>query len=191
MIEKTLAKRYATALLTETERVDAVEETEAQLLALKEAYRKDPNLRTALDHPKIPRPKKSAMMRTIFAEHASPPLTAFLQVLVRKNRTNLIPEIADMYDRLADRTRGVVRVEVRSFTALTDAQRAALESRLVAWLGGKKIELRAVEDRTLLGGLTVRIGDSVVDGSVAHRLKTLRERLLESERLNVTLGGTA
>ena len=189
MIEKTLAKRYAGALLDETERSNAVEATEAQLLALKEAYHRDENFRTALNHPKIPRSKKAAMLRLIFEGKSDPAVVNFLELLVNKNRTTLIPDIADMYDRLADRTRGVVRVEVRSHLALTDAQRRTLKSKLSAWLGGKKVDIQAVEDRTLLGGMSMRIGDTVIDGSVAGRLKNLREQLLESERLKVTVGG--
>lgn len=191
MIEKTLAKRYASALLTQTERTGGVEETEALLLALKKAYESDPSLRAALDHPKIPRARKAELLRKLFEGTAVPALQEFLSLLVRKNRTNLIPDVAEMFDRLADRSRGVVRVEVRSFLPLSPQQRSALESRLTARLAGRKIDLRAVEDRALLGGLSVRIGDTVIDGSVAARLKELREQLLESERLKVRLGGAS
>lgn len=191
MIEMTLAKRYASALLDETERSHAVEETEAQLLALKEVYDRDENFRTALDHPKFSRARKSALLKRIFEKKADPAVVQFLLLLVRKNRTNLIPKIAEMYDRLADRTRGVVRVDVCSYLPLTAAQRRTLEARLVSWLGGKKVEIRATDDRRLLGGMTVRIGDSVIDGSVANRLKDLREQLLESEQLKVKVGGAA
>jgi F-type H+-transporting ATPase subunit delta len=189
VIERTLARRYAVALLEQAERAHVVEEMEAQLLALKAAYEKDPALRTALHHPKIPRAQKHRMLAAVFAERAHGSLTAFLSLLVRKHRLNLIPQIADLFDRLADRSRGVVRVEVAAYAPLTEPQQSNLSARLSRLLGGKKIDLRIATDRRILGGLRVRIGDTVYDGSVAGRLKALRESMEAQERLAVRFGG--
>lgn len=191
MIEKTLAKRYALALLMQTEKGGGVPETEELLQSLKQAYERDPLLRMALQHPKIPRARKAALMEKVFGGRSAAPVVPFLKQLLRKNRTGLIPDIADMFDRLADRSRGVVKVEVRSALPLTPPQRSALQARLAARYPGRAVEMTETEDRALLGGLTVRVGDTLIDGSVAGHLKELREQLLESERLKVKLGGSA
>ena len=177
MIERTLARRYATALLDTAEKAHVVEEIEAQLLALKEAYEKDASFRMAMHHPKIPRSKKTEALRAVFAKDSPASLMAFLTLLVRKNRINLIPDIADVFDRLADRSRGVVRVEVSAWRDLTEPQRSGLLAKLNTILGGRKVDLTVTVNPRLLGGLAVRIGDTVYDGTVSGRLKALRESL--------------
>lgn len=180
MIEKTLAKRYATALLAAVNKEGSVEETETTLLALRDAYRGQPKFRSLLSSPKVPRAAKKALLRKLLAG-ATPSVREFSDLLVDKNRVALIPEIADMFDRLADAFKGVVRVQVRSAFPLSDPQKNRLKADLDR-LTGKSCDIEAVVERSLKGGLQVRMGDSVVDGTVAHRLKGLREKLQELQK---------
>lgn len=181
MIERTLAKRYAAALLRVTDAEGSTEEAEANLLALKAAYEKDKAFRAVLSQPRIPRVKKKLFLRKPFEGRAKKSFLDFLELLVDKNRTDILPEVAEMFDRLADVSKGIVRVQVRSWRPLSDAHRTGLRGRLER-LTGKKIEIEAQADPALKGGMLVRIGDTVIDGSVAHRLKQLGERLKEMER---------
>ena len=86
-----------------------------------------------------------------------------------------------MYDKLADAYKGVVRVQVRSAWPLADGEKARLKGDLDR-ITGKNCTIESSVDRALVGGLQVRIGDSVVDGTVAHRLKALKERLQELQK---------
>lgn len=181
MIEKTIAKRYADALLGRCEADHVVEPVEVQILEAADLWRKSRDLRQALTHPSIPTAKKCAMVRTVFASWANPLLVQFIELLVRRRRIDILPDAAEAFDRLADRSRGVVKVHVRSFRPLSDAHRAGLEAKLASKLQ-RKIHMTQEVDAALLGGLTVRIGDTVVDGSVSGRLRRLRETLLERER---------
>ncbi len=180
MIEKTLAKRYATALLAATNKNGTVEETESNLLALGEAFRRDAAFRGALASPKVPKARKRELLRKPFPG-ASESLLGFLDLLVDRRRTNLLPDIADMYDRLADAFKGLARVQVTSAWPLGEAQKTRLKSDLDRVLG-RTCVIEASVDRSLKGGLQVRIGDSVVDGTVAYRLKSLREKLSELQK---------
>lgn len=181
MIEKTLAKRYAAALLAVTDREGSTGEAEALLLALKEAFRHQKSFRAVLTHPKVPRKMKKQVLRRAFERIAPPSFLHFLELLVDKNRVEIIPEIADMFDRLADLSKGIVRVKVKSWRPLSDGHRKGLSDRL-ARLTGRTVEVDAETDPALMGGMLVLVGDTVIDGSVAHRLKVLGERLKELER---------
>lgn len=181
MIELTLAKRYAAALLKVTDAEGSTEEAEALLLALREAYRGQKPFRDLLRSPKIPRAMKKRVLRKAFEGRAKASFLDFLELLVDRNRTSILPEISEVFDRLADASAGVVRVKVRSWRPLTDAQRATLVAKLSGMIG-KKIEIEAETDAALRGGMLVRIGDAVIDGTVARRLKVLSERFLELER---------
>lgn len=181
MIEKTLAKRYAAALLTVADMKGTVEETEANLLALRDAYHKDARMRAVLHQPKLSRSQRKRILRLPFENRAHRTFLEFLDLLVDKNRVALIPEIADMFDRLADASQGVVRVGVKSFLPLSDSEQSTLRQKLVK-ITGKKVHLDLETDATLKGGMLIRIGDTVVDGTVARRLKALAERLTELQR---------
>lgn len=181
MIEKTLAKRYAAALLRVTDQEGTTAEVEQLLLALKEAYLSDKAFRSILAQPRVPKSLKRTLLRKAFEGRAKPSFLDFLTLLVDKNRTNILPDIADMFDRLADASKGVVRIKVRSWRPLSAPHQTSLQTKLER-LTGKKIDIDAQTDPALKGGMTVMVGDTVIDGSVAHRLKELSERFRELQR---------
>ena len=181
MIEKTLAKRYAAALLKVTDAEGSTEETESLLLALKDAYTSQKDFRAVLSQPRVPRAMKKRLLVKIFEGKAKKSFTDFLQFLVDKNRQDIIPEIADMFDRLADASKGVVKITVKSWRPLSDAHRAGLQSKLEK-LTGKKIAIDAKVDPAVKGGMLVMYGDNVIDGTVDHRLKEIGERFRELQK---------
>ena len=181
MIEKTLAKRYAAALLKVTDAEGSTEETESLLLALKDAYLSQKEFRAVLSQPRVPRAMKKRLLTKIFEGKAKKSFIDFLQFLVDKNRQDIIPDIADMFDRLADASKGVVKITVKSWKPLSDAQRNTLQSKLER-LTGKKIAIDARVDASVRGGMLVMYGDTVIDGSVAHRLKEIGEKFRELQR---------
>jgi F-type H+-transporting ATPase subunit delta len=181
VIERTLAKRYAAALLRLTDPEGSTEEAESLLLALRSAWESDKGFRGMLLHPQIPRKAKKALLRKALEGRARPSFLDFLDLLVDKNRVNLLPELAEVFDRLADASKGVVRVKVESWKPLDEGRKAALGAAL-SRLTGKKVDVQAEADASLLGGLRVRVGDSVIDASVANRLKVLGEKFQELQR---------
>lgn len=181
MIEKTLAKRYAAALLRMTDPEGTTEETESHLLALRDAYLSDKAFRSLLAQPRVPRKIKKAILRKPFEGRAKPAFLDFLDLLVDKNRQSILPDIAEMFDRLADASKGLVRVKVKSWRPLSAAQQGALQGKLEK-MTAKKILIEAAADPALKGGMLVLVGDTVIDGSVAHRLKELGEKFRELQR---------
>jgi F-type H+-transporting ATPase subunit delta len=182
MIEKTLAKRYAVAMLAVALKEGVVVEIEALLLSLKEAYAKDAEFRKALAQPRIPKPARKKILRKPFEKNAPAGFLELLDLLVDKNRVGLIPDIADSFDQLADEANGVMRVQVDSTFPLSPAHEKTLHDKLKA-ATGKTIEIHVKVDPGLKGGLAVRVGDRIIDGTVLHRLKYLRERLVELSTL--------
>lgn len=177
MIDRTISKRYARALLDLAVQHQAVPQFEAEILNVAALYEAIPELRRTITHPVLSRSKKQEFVRATFGTRLSRYLVEFLCLLVEKNRGEYVPDIAAVFDGLADEYEGVVRADVRSARPLTDAQQAGLLARLTRLVSGRKVELRPALDPALLGGCVVQIGDTVLDGSLAHRLKTLRESL--------------
>ena len=181
MIQRTLAKRYAAALLQVTDPEGTTEQTEELLLALKSAYEAQKPFRDTLATPRVPRKAKKEILRKIFEGRAPQSFIQFLYRLVDKNRLSIIPDVADTYDRLADASHGIVQVNVQSWRPLEEGHKTILSEKL-ARMTGKKVKVETETDPSLMGGMKVRIGDSVIDGSVAQRLKVLTERFAEIER---------
>jgi F-type H+-transporting ATPase subunit delta len=176
VIERTLARRYAAALLRVTGPEGSTDEAEALLQALQDAYEKDPSFRAVLAQPRIPRKMKKALFRRALEGRALPSFLQFLDLLVDKNRLDLFPVLAEAFGQLADESRGLARVQVRSWRPLSEAHRQRLEGQ-IARLTGKRVTVQSETDPRLRGGMLVRLGNTVMDGSVARRLKLAREHL--------------
>jgi len=171
--ERSLAGRYARALFAcaaarkEETAVAADLAACARALAGALPYLRDPRVSAA---------KKKGLLRESLRGAAAPLTADFLEFLIEKKRFALLPAVAEGFDRLGLRARGVVRARVRSARPLSEADRARLRERLEAF-SGAGVELDVRQDPELLGGLTVRLGDWVLDGSLRGGLQSLKEAI--------------
>ena len=181
MIERTIARRYATALLNLADQAKAVEAVETEILQLSGLFGTSAEFRKVLTHPLIPAKAKKEFLRSIVPD-MSKLMSDFMNKLIEKGRASCLPDIAHVFDDLADRYAGVVRMTVETAVPLTDAQHARLAAKLGGLAQGRKVEVEAKVSPELLGGVRLRVRDSVVDGSVAARLKGLKEMLTSTMR---------
>jgi F-type H+-transporting ATPase subunit delta len=175
---RALARRYARALL------DAATHQGAQVpLALRDELRAfaalltgHAELRQALQQPGLgAEPRRRVLAALADRAGASVLLRKLVEVLASRDRTALLPDIAEAYAELANAARGVVMAEAVSAVALPDAQARAL----AVALGGPSgpAELRCRVDPELVGGVLVQVGGQTYDGTVRTHLATLRRRL--------------
>jgi F-type H+-transporting ATPase subunit delta len=101
----------------------------------------------------------------------------FLKLVARKKRAGLLPEIIDEFQILLDEKRGIINVDVTSAVQLSDQQTDELVTRLAAFTG-KKIRARLAVNEQFIGGVAVKIGDTIYDGSISHQLQVLRQTLV-------------
>ncbi|MSQ61938.1 MAG: ATP synthase F1 subunit delta [Dehalococcoidia bacterium] len=101
------------------------------------------------------------------------------RILIAKKRTALADEICGQFQQLYDEERGIVHASVRTAVALSDGERQALVTRL-SDLTGKSVVVETAVDPAIIGGMVVRIGDRLIDGSTRTRLSSLRMRLQEA-----------
>ena len=171
---ETAARRYADAAF-EIGRADGTLETwERDLLTLREALEND-ELRRLVQHPAIPFAEKEMVLRKVATGVAREPLSLAL-LMVRRGRPGAIDAMVDRFLELVRRERGILLAEVRTALPLDEEERSAIAQRLRA-LTGDRIEMNEVVDESLIGGVSVRIGDQLYDASVRSRLERLRARL--------------
>jgi F-type H+-transporting ATPase subunit delta len=135
----------------------------------------DEELRTLVEHPAVPFAAKERVLRRV-AGDVLPEALNLVLLMVRRGRPGGIGRMVEHFGDLLRRHRGVARAEVRTALPLDDAQRTAIVDRLHE-LTGDEIEINEVVDESLIGGITVRIGDRLYDASVRNRLERLRARL--------------
>jgi F-type H+-transporting ATPase subunit delta len=133
-------------------------------------------LRRALVSPDVPRAKKSAVLGALFGEKTTPLVGRFLKLVVSKGREEALADVLAAYQTQRDREQGIQEVSVRAAKPLSGADEAALVKRLES-LTGNNVRLAVKVEPELIGGLVVRVGDTVYDGSVRNQLAALREQM--------------
>jgi F-type H+-transporting ATPase subunit delta len=170
----TAARRYAEAAF-EIARADrSIDDWERDLERLREVVQ-DPELRILVEHPAVPYADKERVLRRV-AGDVRPEAANLVLLMVRRGRPRAIGAMVEHFRALVRRDRGVALAEVRTAIELEAAQRDAVMERLHE-LTGDQIEITEVVDESLIGGITVRIGDQLYDASVRNRLERLRARL--------------
>jgi F-type H+-transporting ATPase subunit delta len=175
-----IARNYAETLATLAERQGpaALEEFGAALDELA-AMLDNPRTRQFLDTPRVRPEQKKEALRQALAGRAPEMFVRFVMVLVDKRRQSLLPEIAQAYRDLVDQRMGRARVDIAISHAPDAALQAEIQRALEAQLGRAVIPTYRV-DPELLGGMVLRLGDEILDGSVRSRASALRRRLMET-----------
>jgi F-type H+-transporting ATPase subunit delta len=175
------ARRYARALLDVAlaRKDDGVR---ADLERLAGLYAAHAELRHVLVHPTLPAAKKRAVVTALWAPgQPSELLLRLLDLLVPRDRVELLPLIAQAYGRLWNAQRGVVEAEAVSARELDEADARGV-SAAASRATGKQVELKRRVDPSLMGGLLLRMEGRIYDGSVRARLRALRTRLAGEDR---------
>jgi F-type H+-transporting ATPase subunit delta len=122
--------------------------------------------------------EKVGILDRTLGDQASPLLLNFLKVVSRHGRLDCLRAIHRQAHELYDRMRGRVRVRVSTATSLPGELAASLAEQLRQLLGGEPI-VEEVVDPGLIGGVVVRVGDTVYDGSIASQLENVRQRMIQ------------
>jgi F-type H+-transporting ATPase subunit delta len=177
MAELAVVRRYARALFGTAQRKDAVDQVEEDLKSVDQVLRQVPLLSRALRAPTIGTARKQELVRRAFATRVGDLSLRFLALVVDRGREDILSDIYAEFQRLANEQRNLLPVQVTSATELSDAERASL-AQAVARRTGKQAVLEVHVDPRLLGGVILRMGDTIIDGSVRTRLNQLKQRLL-------------
>jgi len=176
MSETTISRRYAQALNEQAELARATDRVDADMSLIFEGMKVSRELVGIFESPVVSREKKAEVFRALFSDKIDALTLRFLEVLVEKRREGLFTDIVHAYRELRDQQMGVMGVTARTALPLTGDDEKRLMASLEK-LTGKQIRLETKIDESILGGIVIRVGDTVYDASVVNQLASLRVRL--------------
>jgi len=170
----TIARNYAEALFAAGDKFGGA------LDAVAGAIQADERIAITLDSPRVSKAAKANILERALKDEVPPEFVRFLQAVVRRGRQGLLTEIAQEYQVLLDQKLNRVHAGV----TLAQAPDARTEKQVVERLAkalGREVRAHFRSDPGILGGVVVRVGDRVYDGSVRRRLTALQRRMLTGE----------
>jgi F-type H+-transporting ATPase subunit delta len=179
MNDATISRNYAETLLILAKKDGQQEQWGNLIDMIGVAMREDRTLKTFLESPKIAASQKIEILARALGKRVPPLFLRFLQTVVTKRRQMLIPVIASEYRALIDESEDRVHANVTVARQPAEPEKDALARQLSRVLG-KRVVPHITLNPAILGGLIVKIGDTVMDGSVRRRLATLRSRMMET-----------
>ncbi len=171
----TIARPYAQAAFALAQDANALP-VWSEALRLAAAVVADAKVAAALDSPKLTAGDKESLLLSICGDRISTEQRNFLRVLIEADRITLLPQIRAEFLQLKDGAEGVAKAQIDSAFPLSDAQIAeitgALEKRF-----GRRIDATVNVDPTLIGGVRITVGDTVVDATVQAQLQAMAQQL--------------
>ncbi len=177
MHEESISRNYADTLLALARKANAATEWATLINAVAAAVEEDLTLRRFLAAPQISAAEKNAVLQKAFEGKAPPMFIKFLQKLVTNRRQVLIPQVATEYGNLLDDAEGRVHARVTLAREASAADQETITKELSRALK-KTVVAHISVNPAILGGIVVRVGDTVMDGSVRRRLGALKSRMI-------------
>ncbi|MEM9252925.1 MAG: ATP synthase F1 subunit delta [Planctomycetota bacterium] len=177
-----VAIAYASALVELAEERGQLDEIADECYQLGEMLQNDADFRTLMTSPMIRTEQRRGLLERLFDGKVTDTVYQFLQTLNRKNRIAALREILIAFGGLINDRRGVVQVIATTATDLPNDQADGLAGRLADKLGGKSVQLTRATDPALIGGMSLRVDDTLVDGSVATRLRLMKTHMIDAGR---------
>ena len=177
MINNTLARRYAKALVQIGSEDGLIDRFRDELTAIERVFSTNANLKAVFANPAFTSEQKKEIMKELIVKVDCSGLVGnFLLLLVDKNRVAFLDQIVHTYETLADEQSGIIRPIIKTAFALDAGQVASIQSALEK-KSGKKVIPQVTVDQSLLGVVVTQIGDTAFDSSVKTQLKRIQDIL--------------
>lgn len=179
MSKHIVANRYADALFQLGKEKNSLEQFEQDLRLVKDVFNQQKQLLDFLKHPKVESRNKKDMLKEAFASLSAEVMNTLL-LLVDRHREEFIPDMIDSFFEKANEARGIAEAKVYSVRALNEDEKKALSDVFAKEVGKATLQIENIVDKTLIGGVKLRIGNRIYDGSVSGKLQRIERQLISA-----------
>ena len=151
--------------------------SDLELRVVKEVVQANPEVKAVLHSSKLTIEQKKEIIKNAFAKANSHVLNT-LFILIDRHREGEIIDVVDQFTQAANDEMGIAEAKVYTIRPLTDKERDAISSVFAAKVGKKSLQIENIVDSNLLGGVKIRIGNRIYDGSLIGKLNRLERKLL-------------
>lgn len=176
-----VSKRYAQALFQLAQEHSKVDQFETELKAVREVFQTNPSVYTFLKHPKISIDQKKQVISESF-KSISDELVNTLKLVIERHREDIIPDMIDEFIKTVNDKKGVAEATVYSVRELSDDEQKQISKTFASKVGKQSLNITNIVDPSLLGGIRVRIGNRIFDGSVSGKLNRIERELVSNKR---------
>lgn len=171
-----LIRGYADGLFRVVQAEGELDRIEDELYRFGKLLESEYELRQALADQSVEGSQRVKVLEELIGDKVSPHTLGLLTFIVTQGRARQLPQILEELSDIAAAARDSVVAEVRTAVPLDDVQRAQLAAGL-SKATGKNVEVKILVDPSILGGVVAKIGETVIDGSVRHKLEQLRHQV--------------
>lgn len=176
-MQEYLDSRYANALFEVAEPKNKVDEYISDLKQVDELIKSNDELYQITVHPQISTSRKKEVFASIFGDKIDKELLSFLLILIEKKRITELQGIILEIEKVRLEYNNQVTAVVKTVIPLSDSQKTSLIDKLKAKYK-KSIILQEIIDNSILGGVYVRVGDDVIDGTIKNKLAEMKKLML-------------
>ena len=174
---KLVTKTYADALFQLAVEENKVDELFSEVTALVDILDSNPDLARIMTHPSVDKNERIDTIKNIFSGRVSAELCGLLHQIVVNNRYEEINGILASFIDSVKEYKKIGVAYVTTPTDLSDAQKTKIEQKLLDTTDYVKMEMNYAVDKSLIGGMTIRIGDKVIDSSISTKINELAKNL--------------
>ncbi|GGC85960.1 ATP synthase subunit delta [Thalassobacillus devorans] len=177
MSESVVSRRYANALFQLGKERNKLEQFEEELRNIRAVWVTNKELLTFLKHPRVSIDKKKQTIATGFAGYSSEVLNT-LMLLLDRHREDIIPDLIDHFIEKVNDAKGIAEAKVYSVRELSEDEKLQISNVFAKKIGKNTLKITNIIDRSILGGIKIRIGNRIYDGSISGKLERIERKLV-------------
>ena len=181
MSEAVVAKRYAEALFQLGNEKHTLDKFVEEFRVVQEVFQDNNKLYTFLKHPRINNAKKKQFLGEVF-QGLQADVVNTLKLLVERHRVEITSSIIDHLIRLYNDAKGIAEATVYSIRELSRSERQALVTSFVKRFNKSTFLINNVVDPSLIGGMKIRIGNTIYDGSISGKLRRIEQNIVTANK---------
>ncbi|MFD1852174.1 F0F1 ATP synthase subunit delta [Oceanobacillus bengalensis] len=179
MSEQVVSKRYADALFQLGKEKLSLDKFVDEFTIVRRIFQDNEELKTFLLHPGINNVKKKQLLMEAFGGMHTDVINT-LKLIVDRHRTDLIPSIIDGFLQLVNDAKGIAVATVYSVRELSNDEKLNLKMSFVKRLNKSEVHIQNVVDPSLIGGMKIRIGNTIYDGSISRKLQRIERDIVSA-----------